>query len=543
MSSNQKLNSELEEMLKELQDSDLSKLPEERILEMRKKLNPYGRTIEGSDKYLNFSITQIQHEYWKKLIISAFIGFLNRMNDEWKVPEGVPVVPVYDYLDDPTKVDTPKMVLEKGYKKTIDEYEFNKKWMEKRVIVKEFLEEMFQFNPEEHVRSAYRPCRADNTRKPINTPAGKLAVSHLKRKDKEFAATEELYGECDTLEVKSDDKSPCKSKSTVKSKSPCKSERKSKSKSDSKSENTINSKDESTRESANGVKSGSNNGRKGDGKDKKSNKVKKVRKMVTDPVTGKKKMVLKEVVIDDKLPADMKDDKCGKQTREFLPPHDMFGRFKMYLESNYEELRDFVRDAYCEKPEFELAINPYSVHDTLEEAETFKKKHRNEVIAEVFTVCFGKWCFFDCFKEQRENVNFYNDKTIILEEMMKQHKKDEMLGQDLLKKRVEKAKRKNIAEDGPDAESFRKYVSQNKDIQSMGAEYLGDKADDDVPDDAVQVDVWRIAKGGMEVTKDKFYSAAEAPTFVKEAHEKARIENGMGKKANVPPQNSRSDNL
>ena len=233
-----------------------------------------------------------------------------------------------------------------------------------------------------------------------------------------------------------------------------------------------------------------------------------------------------------RLEGDMKDDQCSQTTREFLPPHDMFGRFKMYYESNYEDLRDFVRDAYCEKPDFELAINPYATHKNEDEAEKFKKKHRNEVIAEVFSVKFGKWNFFDCFEEQRENVTFYNDNTVVLEEMTRQLQKDSELGRKLMEKRVEIAKKKNIIEDGPDAKMLKKYVSQNKTIQSMGAEYLGSKADDDIPDNAIQVPVWKVAKGGLEIAKSKFYSAAEAPTFVQEARDKARVSNGMTGKGN-----------
>jgi hypothetical protein len=70
----------------------------------------------------------------------------------------------------------------------------------------------------------------------------------------------------------------------------------------------------------------------------------------------------------------------------------------------------------------------------------------------------------------------------------------------------------------------------------MGAKYIGDMADDETPEDAIEVPVWKIAKGGVELTKDKFYSQAEAPTFVKEAHDAAR--------AGVTPQaEPRSDNL
>jgi hypothetical protein len=130
--------------LKVLNSKDLAKLPQEQILEMRKRLNPYGRTIAGSDKYLNFSITQITHEYWKKFITTAMIGYLNRMCDEWKVPSGVPVVSVYEYLDNQTIVDTPQIVLDKKNESVMKDYEFNREWMKKRVIVKEFLEEKIQ---------------------------------------------------------------------------------------------------------------------------------------------------------------------------------------------------------------------------------------------------------------------------------------------------------------------------------------------------------------------------------------------------------------
>lgn len=40
-----------------LKDKDLTTADEEKILELRKELNPYGRTIAGSDQWLTFSLT------------------------------------------------------------------------------------------------------------------------------------------------------------------------------------------------------------------------------------------------------------------------------------------------------------------------------------------------------------------------------------------------------------------------------------------------------------------------------------------------------
>jgi len=456
---------ELMRMLEELDDEELANLPEEEILKFRKQLNPYGRTIAGADKYLNFSITRITDEYWKKFIISAFIGFLNRMNDEWKVPEGVPVTPVFDYLDDPSKADTPPGVLRSGNKRTIDDYEFNREWMAKRLVVKEFLEEMFQFNPDEHVRSAYRPCRADKTRKPITTHAAKLAITHHKLTDKEFEATEKLYEEHEKH-----------AEPTTKF-----------------IEKTI-------------------RGRNG-----KKRVIKKEVPLDYEPKDSSEKIVKNGGV----------DNTIGETLREMIPPHDVFGRFKTYYESNLEEIRDFVADAYCEKPDFELAINPYAMHDTMEEAEEFKKRHADEVIAEVFTAVTGKWNFFDAFKKQRESVKFYNKNTIILEEMTKQLERDERLGQDLMKKRVRKQKKKNAVMDGEDAESFKQWRKENSTLSKMGAEYIGDMADPEIPDDAIQVDVWRVAKGGLEITKDKFYSKAEVPTFLTDDIETHHVQEAM----------------
>lgn len=463
--------------LKALSNEDLSKLDQDRVLEMRKRMNPYGRTIAGSNEFLNFSITQITHEYWKKLITTAFIGYLNRMCDEWKVPKDVPVVSVYEFLENPKLLDTPQLAFDKNNTKAIRDYEFNREYMKKRIIVKEFLEEMFQFNPDEHVRSAYRPNYKDASRTPLDTMAARIAVNHACKKDADLRADKALHDSIQGVKTK-------KIKRTIR------------------------------------------------GKDGKIREVIREVPVALPPPTPEAPTDRKP--LDPKKP---KDSTVTSTVTNIIPPQDMFGRFKMYLTENFEELRDAVLALYCEKPEFELAINPYGSHKTREQAEAFKKQHADEVIAEVFTAETGKWNVFDSFKKQRESVNFYNKNTIILEEMVKQIERDERLGQDLMTKRVEKEKAMNVAEVGPDAENFKKWVEENSDLTKMGAKYIGDMAKDETPEDAIEVPVWKIAKGGLELTKDQFYSQAEAPTFVKEAHDAAMAG------AAPPAMESRGDNL
>lgn len=465
--------------LKALSNDDLSQVDRDKVLEMRKRMNPYAHTIAGPSKFLNFSITQITHEYWKKFITTSMIGFLNRMCDEWKVPNGVPVVSVYEFLENPSLVDTPALAIEKKNESAIKDYEFNREWMKKRLIVKEFLEEMFQFNPDEHVRSAYRPNYKDPSRNVLDTMTARIAVKHACKKDAKLRADKALNDSVQGIKTK-------RVKRTIK-------------------------------------------GRDG-----------KIREVIREiPATLPPPTPVADTQrepLDSDHPV---DSSTYSTVTNIIPPHDMFHRFKMYYTENYEELRDAVSALYCEKPEFELAINPYAVHDTKEQADEFRRKHADEVTAEIFPATTGKWNFFDSFKKQRESVNFYNKDTIILEEMINQIERDERLGQDLMAKRVEKEKKKNIIEAGPDAENFKKWVEENSDLTKMGAKHIGDMADDETPEDAIEVPVWKIAKGGVEITRDKFYSQAEAPTFVKEAHDAARAG------ASVPPPQvgSRGDNL
>ena len=174
---------QLKKILEELDTEKLNQLSDEKVLEMRKKLNPYGRIIEGSDRFLTFSYTDLREKYQQKLITTAMVGFLNRMNAEWDVPEGIPIVHPYDYVKDKSLLADPASFTDPVCRK---DSEKNIKLMEKRIVVQEFLEFLFQFDPDEHVRSAHRPEPKDPERKPIKTPAAKRAVQHLMKTDSSF---------------------------------------------------------------------------------------------------------------------------------------------------------------------------------------------------------------------------------------------------------------------------------------------------------------------------------------------------------------------
>jgi hypothetical protein len=418
---------QLTKLLDELDEDSLATMSDTEVLELRKKLNPYGRTIEGSDKILTYSYTDLQFEYTKKIITTTMIGFLNRMCDEWHVPDGIPVIPVYEYVKDPTKLDEFEKTLQKPelMRKQLDE---NKVAMQKRVIIKEFLEDMFQYNPDYHVRSAYKPNLKDDERQLIDTPSAHLAIYELKKSDPEFKEQLLQYEREKLAKEKLVDESSSKTAILP-------------------------------------------------------NPSEKLLSSVADQVT------------------------------DMIPPADIFHRFQYYYDSNYEELRNIVSDLYCDKPCFETAINPYDWHNSEEDAEKFISKHKDEVISTIFKAHSGKWNIFSPYKKVRESMKYFNKKTAVLEEIAKQIESDAKMGSELMRKRIKIKKKKNIEEDGPDDEAFIKWKSENTQLNEMGAEAIkpSEYENQDEIDDAVEVPVFRLSKGGTKLERTQFYTESVAP--------------------------------
>lgn len=480
MTESQKAAERLESILGELTEEYINEMSYDELIEYRKKLNVYGRTIQGSDKFLTFSFTNLQEEYMKKLLTTSMIGFLNRMCDEWHVPDGIPIIPVYDYIKDPASI----YQFSKDWKltdKTRMELKENAEWMKKRVIVKEFLEEMFQFNPDAHVRSSFKPHPKDLDRYIPDTPAANLAIENLKKTDIKFREQMLEFDRAQAL---------------------------------------IRMKEV---ELTSSVRSSTDVGT-----DKKNDSV---ACKVASALDAAKKLVAKRLLLPEQHYSIMNFSKWSDTDKnllrtacEMIPPADIYHRFKNYYESNYDKLREAVLHLYCDKPEFDIAINPYDWHDSEEDAVEFQKKHRHEVISDIIKAHSGKWNFFAPFAKVRDTMKYFNENTIVLEAIASQIESDAKLGQELMKNRIKSKKKKNIMEDGPDAEIFKKWKNKNADLKNMGAQTINEDSfvDDECPDDGIQVDVWKVSKGGLKVKKDKFYTKAQTPDIYYDEEKKEK---------------------
>ena len=258
---------------------------------------------------------------------------------------------------------------------------------------------------------------------------------------------------------------------------------------------------------------------------------------------------------------------------EHIPPQDTFHRWEFYNDVNYEELRTATEAIYPEKPLLEMALIVYDYHEgTADEVDAHYKEycniHQNNVISDIKSLTLGNWTHLASFKKNRDKINYYNQKTEILKRIMERNAQDKVLGQDLMKKRVHNLKAKNIKEAGPNDPGLDDYISTNgpadtsrlvsneemlrlkrtngdlkaarelKDLDNAKVEltillnkkkqgklsieeeqelsdarkrYETAKEMIEVPDNAIQVDVFQTDAATGTFTKSKFYTEAEAP--------------------------------
>lgn len=470
-----------------MSDEDLAKLDPELLADIRRKTNPYGKATVpvDSDKFLTFSITNLSEKYMMKFLTTAIQGYLERSVDTYKLLPGLPNVSVYEYLQNPSLLDTPKVAIERKDKSVMHDFEFNRKMMQKRVIIKAFLEEMFQFHPDEHVRSAYKPNYGDPERKLLENRTAKFAVDHLRATDKEFAAMHQEHL------VRTGQVAPMKTVKRLR-----KTKRTTKGK-DGKITEEIIEKEYSVQvpdlEAQKLLQEVSN--------------AERVEKIDAE--------IMASMASNDTESKDTKDAAAAAVTREtttMIPPAELFHGLSGYVRDNYDALRDVVRDLYSEKPDLEFCIMPWAAHKTAEEAEKYRKQYADQTVATMHTAQMGNWTILADYKENVERSEFYNKETAIFEQMQRQNEADEKMGQDLMRKRVKKEKKKNVLESGPDSEGFTKWRSENRELKKLGAKNIGDMASDDTVGNVIESEIWKANATGLEMIREKIHLLSEAPT-------------------------------
>lgn len=225
------------------------------------------------------------------------------------------------------------------------------------------------------------------------------------------------------------------------------------------------------------------------------------------------------------------------------PSADVFYNWGRYLDNHYEEVRDTVSALYSEKPDLEFSVILYDAFKTPEAAKSFLQQHANEFKWGVEHIQNNAVCLLGPFKENRHRVDYYNKNTEVLKMMHDQQEADHKLGKDIMEKQVRVKKRKNIEEAGPDAPGLAAYsramnvmselgskkiisVDEMRELENAKSTVEKIREDYEVPDDAIQVDVFAPVTGPdgtISLAKNKFYTQAEAPLHMQEGSEYAEI--------------------
>ena len=539
--------------------SKVSELTEEQVIELRKKISPYGRTIDGQKNFACMSLVNVSQEYMKKYLTTALVGFLFRGCDEYKVFDNEPVIH-FDDMDNrdrkqlletmyrdaiPARQELAKMiVLDKevrarekaeyekenaekiklelaerevsiaAYRSTkvkpanYDDYvpwqvkavdknaaDLREKQMQtleriimraenmtKKIIIREFLDSLFTFNPDTHVRGSYGENPLDPERTPIKTTTAKKSNRSWKKKDKfDLRKVSKLPGASQVSDEK------------------------------------------------------------------------------------------ETSVFDDENEFDEKDSDTRKTLTTHIPPADTYFKLQMYIDDHYEEIRGAVKDIYHEKPDIEWAVNPYQIFTDPEDAKKFVHKHSDEVLWDIETLHTNHWNLMGPFKKNQERTDFLNNNTEVITEYLSQLEKDKKLGRQLMMKKAQRKKLENVGLEGPDSKQFRKYKSEfATTAEAMGAvdlseykqqkevyekyqktkalererlanatrapngaiiadttslsvrsgidlekkhemEYPDAGLSAECPEDAVQVDVINMTQGGLNVQRSNFFTDAVAP--------------------------------
>ena len=138
----------------------------------------------------------------------------------------------------------------------------------------------------------------------------------------------------------------------------------------------------------------------------------------------------------------------------------------------------------------ELNIVPMEVFEEkdVEEAKvrfsSFCRKYRKEFEAEPRLVKFRINNLLGSWQQNREQIDFYNENTEVIKRIIDQHKKDNKLGPQLMKDRIERKRDKSIQTAGENDTEFQKFrQSAPTKLESMGVKSVNEITEADIPRD------------------------------------------------------------
>jgi len=481
------------EQLSKNPDDFLKDKSYEEILQIFKSLNPYGQIINPkATDFTCLSYLPMRDEHIHKISTTAIIGYVYRALEEYE-----------DLLNisDKVKIDT-------KYSKII---EANKR------VVQNFLDHIFEYNPERDVMSAYdkpgEKCVRNNVSLdeknhpyPILTDGIGMPGCNCQQpvdRTELLVELEDIYSElCNVNNV-------------------------------SLSNNDSMLSDEFRNEElkTNNV---NNNPHYLSSKKKLNSLIDKVKCMNNRVNSNNAKLSLNKTNYSYTTLNGICDDvkcKCRKLSTFPVPSRDLFRRLSRYTDGNWEKIVKVASDMYYDKIDIETAIQVHKHFKNLENAKQYELDNGIKVPYPITTVKDGPWTLLTPCADNKQNVNY--NTTSELKEMLDRGNKEKSLVKEMTSKRIQRKIKRSIIENNGDydREGIEKYAktsgmgggktlldkSEKEEIDKFVQDYKTGKIDprllyenvdeDGIPLDAVQIDV--VETDGKNLKKYPMYTQAD----------------------------------
>lgn len=456
----------------------IKKLTAQEAAEARRAIHPFGNMPTGEPTYVNMSVINFRKEYETQLMMTAMIGFIYRLAHEYEPEEIEEETARYHARMSKNQANAAKITTE--HEKRCKQIKDNA-----QAVVLKFLNRHLRFNPDKHLRKAHTENAKDPERNQAVRNEAAVLLTGESIDAKLITQPEKMYRYLKEHLLATYSLARAAEEST----------------------------DAIIKALASGLPAEDKQG-----------------------ILYKKRVEL-GVLTQDMAKISIPMQKAGTLNAwKISPPADVYHQFRRYYDNHYEELRGIVRDTYDEKPDIEYGVIMYDSHKTPEEAEVYRKQYADSFRASVYCVESNKINLLGPFKTNRERTNYYNQNTEVLSQMMKKAEEDHKLGADLASAKKLRFKKKNIEEMGPDAPGLAEYAKVANMVATMGAKpgmtmeeqkqyaELKEKEriireDLEVPDDAIQMDVWRTVEkedGSQQLERSIMYTQAEAPIHLLE---------------------------
>jgi hypothetical protein len=156
--------------------------------------------------------------------------------------------------------------------------------------------------------------------------------------------------------------------------------------------------------------------------------------------------------------------KCRQLSTFQVPSRDLFHRLTRYRENNWDKFVKIASDLYADKIDLETAIQVHKSFRSLKDATTYQKEHGTMCMIPMMVVKNGPWTITTPCKENQRNVDYFGKGTSELEDIFKRAAADEKLGNEMIAKKIKRKKKQNILRnrgDVPDERGVEKWSEEN----------------------------------------------------------------------------------